>query len=79
MCGNKLINIWLAFTILGLENNFNNIISVTCILCWHIRNFKFEFTYKKVEQFAHTSSRKTVYAEFLSNSTFLYASYICCC
>jgi len=31
MCGKQLINIWLAFRILGLEMNFDNFISVTCI------------------------------------------------
>jgi hypothetical protein len=46
MCGKKLINIWLAFRILRLEMNFYNIISVTCILCWHIGHFKFAFRYK---------------------------------
>jgi len=46
MCGNKLINIWLTFRILGLEMNFDNIISLTCILCWHIENSKFAFRYK---------------------------------
>jgi hypothetical protein len=25
--------------------NFDNFISVTCILCWHIGNFKFAFRY----------------------------------
>jgi len=46
MCGKQLINIWLAFRILGLEMNFDNFISVTCILCWHIGNFKFAFRYE---------------------------------
>jgi hypothetical protein len=46
MRGNKLINIWLSFRILGLEMNFDNFIDVTCILCWHIGNFKFVFRYK---------------------------------
>jgi len=39
MYGKKVINIWLAFRILGLEMNFDNIISVTCILCWNSGNF----------------------------------------
>jgi hypothetical protein len=72
MCGKKLINIWLAFRILGLGKNFDNFIGVTCILCWHIENFKFHLDIKMDEQVAHTSNRKTAYAEFLSNSTFLY-------
>jgi len=46
MCGKKLINIWLAFRILGLEMNFDNFISVTCILCWNIGNCKIAFRYK---------------------------------
>jgi len=46
MCGKQLINIWLAFRILGLEMNFDNFIGVTCILYWHIENFKFAFRYK---------------------------------
>jgi len=29
-----------VFGILGLEMNFDNIIGVTCILCWNISNFK---------------------------------------
>jgi len=33
MCGKQLINIWLAFRILGLEMNFDNFIGVTCMLC----------------------------------------------
>ena len=32
-CGKQLINIWLAFRVLGLEMNFDNFIGVTCILC----------------------------------------------
>ena len=31
MCGKQLINIWLNFTILELEMNFDNFISVICI------------------------------------------------
>jgi hypothetical protein len=46
MCGKQVINIWLAFRILGLEMNFDNSIGVTCILCSHIGNFKFAFRYK---------------------------------
>jgi len=46
MCGKQLINIWLAFRILGLEINFDNFIGVTCILCWDIENFKFAFRYE---------------------------------
>ena len=42
----KVTNIWLAFRILGLEMNFYNFINVTCILCWHIGNFKFSFRYE---------------------------------
>ena len=45
MCGKQLINIWLAFRILGLEMNFNNFISVTYI-CWHVGNFKLAFRHK---------------------------------
>jgi len=45
MCGKQLINIWLAFRILG-RMNFDNFIRVTCILCWHIGNFKFTFRYE---------------------------------
>jgi len=56
MCGKQLINIWLAFRILGIEMNFDNFIGVTCILCWHIGNFKFAFTCKMVEQ-ALTTAR----------------------
>jgi hypothetical protein len=48
--------------------NFNNFISVTYILCWHIGNFKFAFRYENVEQVACINNRKTVFAEFLSNS-----------
>jgi predicted RNA-binding Zn-ribbon protein involved in translation (DUF1610 family) len=29
--------------LVGLEINFYNFVSVTCILCWHIENFKFAF------------------------------------
>ena len=46
MCGKKVINIWLAFGILGLEMNFDNFIGVTCILCWNISNFKLIFQHK---------------------------------
>jgi len=46
MCGKQLINIWLAFRILGPEMNFDNFIGVTCIFCWHIGNFKFAFRYE---------------------------------
>jgi hypothetical protein len=42
----KLINIWLVFRILVLEMNFDNFTGVTCILCWHIGNFKFAFRYE---------------------------------
>jgi hypothetical protein len=41
--GKKVINIWLAFKILGLEMNFDNFIGVTWILCWHIGDFEFAF------------------------------------
>jgi len=44
MYGKQLIKIWLAFV--RLEMNFDNLISVTCILCWHIGNFKFAFRYE---------------------------------
>ena len=39
MFGKKLINIWLAFRILGLGMNFDNTVCVTCILCWHSTKF----------------------------------------
>jgi len=42
----KVINVWLASRILGLEINFDNFIGVTCILCWNISNFEFAFRYK---------------------------------
>jgi hypothetical protein len=45
MCGKKLITTWLA-EIWLVEINFDNFIGETCILCWHIGNFKFEFRYK---------------------------------
>ena len=38
MCAKKLINFGLAFGILRLEVNFDNLIGLTCILCWHIGN-----------------------------------------
>jgi hypothetical protein len=46
ICEKKLMNIWLLFRILGLEMNFDNFRDVTCILCWHIGNFKFAFRYE---------------------------------
>ena len=46
MHGKKLIDIWLAFRILGLEMKSDNFLGVTCILCQHIGNFKFEFRYE---------------------------------
>jgi hypothetical protein len=30
MCGKQLINVWLAFRILGLEINFDNFIGAIC-------------------------------------------------
>jgi len=42
----KVINIWLAFRILGFEMNFDNFVGVTSILFWNISNFKFTFRYK---------------------------------
>jgi len=46
MYGKLLFDIWLVFRILGLEMNFDNFISVTRILCWHIGSFKFAFRYE---------------------------------
>jgi len=46
--------------LVGLEMNFNNFISVTCILCWHIGNLSLHLDMKMVEQVAHISNRKTV-------------------
>jgi hypothetical protein len=70
MCGKQIINIWLAFRVLGLEMNFVNFISVTCI-CWHVGNCKFAFRYKNGWEVARIKNRKFVFAEFLSKSTFL--------
>jgi len=33
--------------------NFDNFISVTCILCWHIGNFKFAFRYENGRESLH--------------------------
>jgi hypothetical protein len=44
MCGKQLINNWLG--LVGLEMNFNNFLSVTCISCWHIGNLKFAIRYE---------------------------------
>jgi hypothetical protein len=71
MCGKQLINIWLAFRILGLEMNFDNFISVTCICVGMLEIVSFHSDIKMVGQVARLNNRKTVFAEFLSNSTFL--------
>jgi len=70
MCGKQLINIWLAFRILGLEMNFDNFISVTYICFGMLEILSLHLGIKIVEQVARINNRKTVFAEFLSNSTF---------
>ena len=71
MCGKKVINIWLAFRMLGLEMNFDNFIGVTCIFVGKLEILNLHLDIKMVERVARTNNRKTVHAEFLSNSTFL--------
>jgi hypothetical protein len=71
MCGKQLINIWLAFRILGLEMNFDNFISVTCIGVGMLEIVSLHLDIKMVGQVARLNNRKTVFLEFLSNSTFL--------
>jgi oligoribonuclease (3'-5' exoribonuclease) len=71
MCGKQPINIWLAFRILGLEMNFDNIISVTCICVGMLEIVSLHLDIKMVGHVARLNNMKTVFAEFLSNSTFL--------
>jgi hypothetical protein len=71
MCGKQLINIRLAFRILGLEINFDNFISVTCICVGMLEIVSLHLEIKMVGQVARLNNRKTVFAEFLSSSTFL--------
>jgi hypothetical protein len=71
MCGKQLINISLAFKILGLEINFDNFISVTCIRVGMLEIVSLHLDINMVGQVARINDRKTVFAEFLSNSTFL--------
>jgi hypothetical protein len=51
--------------------NFDNFISVTCIWVGILEILSLYLDMKMGEQVAHISHRKTVSAEFLSNSTFL--------
>ena len=71
MFGKWLINIRLAFSILGLEMNFDNFIIVTCIFVGIFEILSFHLDMKMVEQVARIDNTKTVFAEFLSNSSFL--------
>jgi hypothetical protein len=70
MCGKQLIKIWLAFRILGLEINFDNFISVTCICVGMLEIVSLHLDIKMVRQVARIN-RKTAFAKFLSNSTFV--------
>jgi hypothetical protein len=51
--------------------NFDNSISVTCIYVGILEILSLHLDMKMVEQVARIDNRKTVSAEFLSNSTFL--------
>jgi len=51
--------------------NFDNFISVTCIFVGILEIISLHLDIKMVEQVARINNRKTVFAEFLSNSTFL--------
>jgi hypothetical protein len=60
MCGNQLINIWLAFRILGFEMNFDNFISVTCVCVGMLVTVSLHLDIKMVGQVARINNRKTV-------------------
>ena len=51
--------------------NFDNFISVTRICVGILEILNLDLYMKMAEQVAHINNRKTVFAEFLSNSTFL--------
>jgi hypothetical protein len=51
--------------------NFDNFISVTCICVGILEILSLHLDMKMVEQVACINNRKTVFAEFLSNSIFL--------
>jgi hypothetical protein len=51
--------------------NFDNFISVTCICVDILENLSLHLDMKMVELVARNNNRKTVSAQFLSNSTFL--------
>jgi hypothetical protein len=51
--------------------NFDNFISGTCICVGILEILSLHLDMKMVEQVAGINNRKTVSAEFLSNSTFL--------
>jgi len=51
--------------------NFDNFISVTCICVGMLEILSLHLDIKVVEQVARINNRKTVFAEFISNSTFL--------
>jgi len=50
--------------------NFDNFISVTCICVGILEILSSHLDIKVVEQVARINNRETVFAEFLSNSTF---------
>jgi hypothetical protein len=50
--------------------NFDNLISVTCICVGILEILSLHLDMKMVEQVARINNRETVFAEFLSNSTF---------
>jgi hypothetical protein len=51
--------------------NFDNFISVTCICVGMLEIVSLHLDIKMAGQLARIKNRKTVFAEFLSNSTFL--------
>jgi hypothetical protein len=51
--------------------NFDNFIGVTCICVGILEISNLHLDVEIVKQVARTNSRKTVCAEFLSNSTYL--------